>query len=109
MRLDLAFTPPFDQDDDGTIRLRGSRVTLETLVGAFKRGDSPEEIQQGFPGLSLAQIYAAIGWYLDNQADADNYLNQRATEADATRHQIESRPEYTTFREVMRRRREQSS
>jgi uncharacterized protein (DUF433 family) len=49
MRLEFSLTAPLDQDDDGTIRLRGSRVTLETLVGAFKRGDSPEEIQEGFP------------------------------------------------------------
>jgi uncharacterized protein (DUF433 family) len=107
MRLEFTLTAPLDQDVNGTIRLRGSRVTLETLVGAFKRGDSPEEIQEGFPKLSLAQIYGAIAWYLDNQVDADNYLNQRATEGDATRNQIESRPEYTTFRESMRRRREQ--
>jgi uncharacterized protein (DUF433 family) len=107
MRLQLTLTAPLDQDADGTIRLRGSRVTLETLVGAFKRGDSPEEIQEGFPTVSLAQIYGAIAWYLDNQADADNYLGQRAAEADATRHQIESHAEYTTFRELMRRRREQ--
>src|SRR4029453_9668216 len=50
MRLEFTLAAPLDQDDDGTIRLRGSRVTLETLVGAFKRGDSPEEIQEGFPG-----------------------------------------------------------
>ena len=49
MRLEFSLTAPLDQDDDGTVRLRGSRVTLETLVGAFKRGDSPEEIQEGFP------------------------------------------------------------
>jgi uncharacterized protein (DUF433 family) len=107
MRLEFTLTAPLDQDDDGTIRLRGSRVTLETLVGAFKRGDSPEEIQEGFPGLSLAQIYGAIAWYLDNQVDAELYLNQRGTEAAETRHQIERRPEYTAFRESMRRRREQ--
>jgi uncharacterized protein (DUF433 family) len=107
MRLEFALTAPLDQDDDGTIRLKGSRVTLETLVSAFKRGDSPEEIQEGFPGLALAQIQGAIAWYLNNRVDADHYLNERATEADATRHQIESQPEYTTFQELMRRRREQ--
>jgi uncharacterized protein (DUF433 family) len=107
MRLEFTLTAPLDQDEDGTIRLKGSRVTLETLVGAIKRGDTPEEIQEGFPGLALAQIQGAIAWYFKNQVDADNYLNQRATEADATRHQLESQPDYTTFRELMRRRREQ--
>jgi len=106
-QLEFTHTTPLHQDADGTIRLKGSRVTLETLVGALKRGDTPEQIQEGFPSLSLAQVSAAIAWYFNNQVDADNYLNQRAVEAETFRHQIESRPEYAAFRLMIRQRREQ--
>jgi len=106
-QLDFTHTAPLYQEADGTIRLKGSRVTLDTLIGATKRGDTPEQIQQGFPSLSLAQIYSAIAWYLNNQVEADNYFNQRAVDAEAVRHQIETHPAYPVFRESIRQRREQ--
>ena len=33
---------PITQDDSGMIRINGTRVTLQTLVYAFRQGDSPE-------------------------------------------------------------------
>jgi uncharacterized protein (DUF433 family) len=103
----LNFSPkiPFAQDPDGTIRLRGSRVTLDTLLAALKRGDTPEQIHEGFPSLSLSQICAAISWYLNNQIEADTYHNERVAEAEAIRQRVESRPEQVAFREMMRQRR----
>jgi uncharacterized protein (DUF433 family) len=98
---------PLNQDRDGTIRVKGSRVTLDTLVGIFKRGDTLEEIHEGFPSLSLEQINAVIGWYLNHQAEADEYLEERYIEAERLRREIESQPEYIAFREKLQRRREQ--
>jgi len=74
---------------------------------AFKKGDSPEQIQDSFPSLTLAQVYGAVAWYLNNHRDAEENLNARAAEADAIRQQIENEPEYVAFRETMRQRREQ--
>ena len=98
---------PLNQDHDGTIRVKGSRVTLDTLVGIFKRGDTLDEIAEGFPSLTLSQIDAVIGWYLNNQAEADEYLEERYIEAERLRREIESRPEYVTLREKLQRCREQ--
>lgn len=50
------------------------RVSLDSVVYAFKRGESPEAIQEDFPCLKLAQIYGAIAFYLDHQAEIDQYL-----------------------------------
>ena len=44
-----------------TIRVIGSRITLDTLVGVYQRGDTVEELTEAFPSLSLAQIKAVIG------------------------------------------------
>lgn len=37
-RLVFAQTAPLVQDDDGSVRVTGSRVTLDTIVGAFTKG-----------------------------------------------------------------------
>ena len=108
-RLNIADGVPLIQDDEGTIRIKGSRVTFDTVMEAFKKGDSPEQIQDSFPSLTLAQVYGAIAWYLKKQKDADENLTAREAEGDAIRQQIENEPEYVDFRETMRQRREQIS
>ena len=87
------------------MRVGGSRVTLDTLVAAFKRGATAEQIQDSFPSLSLRQIYGVISYYLDHEDEVNGYLGERQAEAEAIRLQIESRPQYKEFREKIRRRR----
>jgi len=94
------------QDDDGTIRVRGSRVTLDTLITAFKRGDTAEQIHEGFPSLKLAQVYSTISWYLNDPAVADEYLKVREVEGNVLRREIEDQPDYGVFQATMRQRRE---
>ncbi len=105
----LTFTQivPLTQDADGTVRVTGSRVTLDTVVSAFKRGNTAEQIQDSFPSLTLSQIYGVIAWYIDHQDEAEEYLKERQTEADAIRQEIEGEPKYAEFRETIRRRRAQ--
>ena len=98
---------PLSQDADGAVRVTGSRMTLDTLVGAFKRGNTAEQIQDSFPSLSLSQIYGAIAWYIDHQDEAEAYLKERQAEAEVIRRELESQPKYAQFRETIRRRRSQ--
>ena len=44
---------------------------------SFDRGRSPETIQESFPLLKLAQIYGAIAFYLDHQAEVRQYLVEK--------------------------------
>jgi uncharacterized protein (DUF433 family) len=103
--LTFTQTAPLNQDTDGAVRVTGSRITLDTLVAAFKKGATAEQIQDSFPSLSLRQIYGAIFYYLDHQADVEEYLKERQAEADAFRSEIESQAGYAEFRERLRRRR----
>jgi uncharacterized protein (DUF433 family) len=98
-------TAPLHQDETGTVRVTGSRVTLDTLVAAFKKGATAEQIQDSFPSLSLRQIYGVIAFYLDHQDDVEAYLKERRAEAEAIRKEIEGQPQYKEFRERIRRRR----
>ena len=52
----------------------GTRISLDSVVYSFNRGDSPEAIQEDFPALKRAQIYGAIAFYLDHQTEIDEYL-----------------------------------
>ena len=59
---------------DQVWRIRDTRVSLDSVVYEFRRGRSPEAIQDAFPALSLSQIYGAIAFYLDHRAELDEYL-----------------------------------
>jgi uncharacterized protein (DUF433 family) len=75
---------------DGVIRVRGTRVTLDTVVAAFAEGATAEEIAQQYPSASLADVYQTIGYYLRHAADLEPYLARRAGDAQEAKHSNES-------------------
>ena len=61
-------------DRDGNYYVAGTRVSPDSIVHAFLRGESPETICHDFELLRLEGVYGAIAYYLANQADVDAYL-----------------------------------
>jgi uncharacterized protein (DUF433 family) len=99
---------PMKIDNDGIIRVGGTRVRLDTVVYAFNEGYTAEEIVSQYPALNLADVYAVIAYYLNNRAIIDDYLRKRAKAAAKIRAEIEARPEYKVLRErLLARRQEQ--
>ena len=47
---------------------------------SFNDGQSPDAIQEDFPSLKRGQIYGAIAFYLDHQAEIDKYLEDTKRE-----------------------------
>jgi uncharacterized protein (DUF433 family) len=82
---------PVVLDADGVARIGATRVTLDTLVGAFEEGATAEEIAHQYPSLHLADIYSVIGYYLRRRQDVDTYLRERQSLAGTIRAQNESR------------------
>lgn len=64
---------------EGGYWLRGTRVSLDSVVAAFWRGQPPESIIASFPTLSLEQAYGAIAYYLANRPAVDDYLRAEET------------------------------
>jgi len=63
----------FQRPDD--IRLKGTRVGIETILYDFiHRSRTPEEIAQTYPSLNLEQVYATILYYLHNKEVVSQYL-----------------------------------
>jgi uncharacterized protein (DUF433 family) len=59
---------------EGGHYVSGSRVSLASLIFAFRRGESPETICQNFEVLQLEEVYGAIAYYLAHQAKIDAHL-----------------------------------
>jgi uncharacterized protein (DUF433 family) len=82
--------PPLVTGPDGAVRIAGSRVSLETVVGAFDAGATAEEISQQYPSLSLGTVYAVIAYVLENRAGIDTYLADRRRETARLQGQVEA-------------------
>jgi uncharacterized protein (DUF433 family) len=82
---------PLRVDADGVIRVSGTRVTLDTVVAAFREGATAEAIAEQYPSLSLAEVYTAVGYYLRHQAELDAYLQRRRQQAAQVRQANETR------------------
>jgi uncharacterized protein (DUF433 family) len=82
---------PLQTDQYGSIRVGGTRVTLDTVIHIFNEGSAAEEIAEAFPTLSLADIYTVIGYYLRHREEIDAYLAEREEQAREMRRQDEAR------------------
>jgi uncharacterized protein (DUF433 family) len=56
--------------------IKGTRTPVRAIVEMWRMGNSPEEIAHGLPHLTLAQIFDAMSYYYDNQAEIDSYIEK---------------------------------
>jgi uncharacterized protein (DUF433 family) len=71
---------------DNTFRITGTRISLDSMIYAFRNGQTAEGIAQSFPLLTLEQIYGAIAFYLGRRSEIDAYLEQEEADYEAFRH-----------------------
>ncbi|MCC6298811.1 MAG: DUF433 domain-containing protein [Anaerolineales bacterium] len=90
---------PLETDERGVIRVSKTRVTLDTIVIAFKDGATAEEIAQQYPTVPLSDVYYVIGYYLRKRDEVETYLRERNREADELRAQVEARDNPIGIRE----------
>ncbi len=83
------FDVPLRTDSQGVIRVGQTRVTLDTVIGAFKQGASPETIASQYPAVTLVEVYAVIAYYLQHPAEIDAYLREREADAEHIRRELE--------------------
>jgi len=86
-----AVSVPLSMDATGTVRVHGTRLTLDTILGAYERGDTPQEIVEGFPSLSLADVHAIIAYYLRHREEVDAYLAEGDAKGAEIRKLVEAR------------------
>lgn len=65
---------PLTELDNGVLRVTGTRIPLELIVSHHRAGKTPEQIVEAFDTLRLSDVYTLIGYYLENQAEVDEYI-----------------------------------
>src|SRR5438270_10864957 len=78
---------PVRMDKHGVLRVGNTRIPLDSVVHAFQQGMDAAEIKYNYDTLSLADIYAAIGYYLHNKEKVDAYLRQNEIDYEKKRAQ----------------------
>jgi len=105
----VAEPPPLYATDGGVVRIKGTRVSLDTVIGAFRNGSTAEQIAYKYPSLNLADIYAVITYYLRHRQEVETYLAQQRQEANSIRQEVEERFSPSGVRERLLARRKQGS
>ena len=91
--------PPLNVDEHGVVRVGGTRVTLDTVLTAYKQHAGAEEIAEAFPVLELADVHAAIAYYLRHRQEVEAYLQEGVQKADEMRKKIEMRHDPEAIRQ----------
>jgi len=82
--------PPLRRGEDGAVRIGNSRVSLDLVVQQYENGMTPEEMVRAYDTLQLADVYAAISYYLRHCDEVRAYLTRQQEEANQLEAKIES-------------------
>jgi uncharacterized protein (DUF433 family) len=73
------------EEREGGFYIAGSRVSLDSIVYAFLRGESPDDIAESFPAINLEEVFGGLAFYLANRAQVDEYLRKGKAESQKLR------------------------
>ena len=100
--MSIAFSAepiPLTKDEHGDIRVGDCRVLLDLVVHAFDDGATPETIVQMYSTLKLADVYAAIAYYLRHRQEIRDYLEERERRAEVIQQSFQAQqPEMSEIR-----------
>ena len=102
--METTLNAPLTHREDGSIRVTGSRVPIDTVIYHFKLGATAEEIGYKFASLRLADVYGVIYYYLAHTEQVEAYLREQEGEGDGIQLRMESDPEYREWKAEMRER-----
>ncbi|EKQ68322.1 hypothetical protein OsccyDRAFT_2849 [Leptolyngbyaceae cyanobacterium JSC-12] len=54
----------------------GTRTSVRAIVGLWRLGIMPEEVLNHLPHLTLAQVFDALSFYLDHQAEINESIER---------------------------------
>lgn len=82
---------PLHLDENGVIRVSGTRVTLDSILRGYLRGERAVDLHDSYPTVPLADIHAVLSYYLTNRDSLDAYLQAMDEQAAAVRDFWEAR------------------
>ena len=85
--------PNITLDTDGIPHLAGTRTkVIEIALDRLAHHWDADEIQRQHPHLSLAQIYSALAYYYDHQAEMDRDIDEQMRAAEQIRASLGESP-----------------
>ena len=69
--------------------VKGTRIPVKAIVGYYRMGMSVEEILEGLPVLTPAQVYEALSYYHDHAAEVEQDLEAGRVERLVERYGLE--------------------
>jgi uncharacterized protein (DUF433 family) len=81
--------------DDANVKV------VEIVLDHIAYGWTADAIQENYPALTLAQVYAALAWYYDHQADLDAEIEQQSEQLRILR--TDAKPSPLARRALLRR------
>jgi uncharacterized protein (DUF433 family) len=62
--------------------IKGTRTPVRAIVELWRQGVPPELIPNQLPHLTLAQVFDALSYYSDHQAEINGYIERNQIPAD---------------------------
>lgn len=90
--MTLLFEPlllPLTTDENGEVRVNGTRVPLQYIVYDYRNGATAEDIVANYPTLKLAEVHAVLSYYLAHTAEVNLYVQERTKAAQSLKQTIE--------------------
>ena len=85
--------PHIEITSDGVPILSGTRIkVIEVVLDHLAHRWNADEIQRQHPHLSLGQIYSALAYYYDHQAEMDSAIEEQLREVTAIKKRIGESP-----------------
>lgn len=56
--------------------VKGTRTPVRSIVLLWRQGMSPEEIRQGLPHLTMAQVFDALSYFSDHPDEIEGYIEK---------------------------------
>ncbi len=56
--------------------IKGTRTPVRAIVETWRMGVAPEEITRHLPHLTLAQVFDALSYYSDHQAEINQHIER---------------------------------
>ena len=59
---------------EGKAVIKNTRIPVASIVNHYRSGMSIEEILEGYPSITPAQLFDALSYYFDNKEEIDKEL-----------------------------------
>ena len=95
---------PLRVDESGAVRVGQTRVSLLSVLTAFQRGETPEQIVHSYPSLQLSDAYAVVSYYLMNRNELDAWVEKEKAFGESLQKEAEALFPQAGIRERLLRR-----